>query len=123
MNTMGIIGFIFGIFGLMAYCSMGPLKRRIEVLESALSKMEGTAFHENRESLFRVAQDCIGCKVKIELKEDHEDIDIGMYGNSKHGSNIILDADRDWMAVEVDGPKGSKTKLIRMESIRNITKE
>ncbi len=61
MNTMGIIGFIFGIFGLLAYCSMAPLKRRIEVLESALSKMEGTTFHESREPLYRIAQDCIGC--------------------------------------------------------------
>ncbi len=45
-----------------------------------------------------------------------------MYGNSKHGSNTILGADRDWMLVEVDGPKSSKNKLIRMESIQRITR-
>lgn len=121
MDTLGVIGFVFGIFGLMAYLSMGQLKRKIEVLESALSKMEGTSYHEDRESLFRIAQSLMGKQVEIELKEDHEDVDVMMYGNSKHGTIIVLDCDRDWMRVEIAGPKGTQTKLIRMESIKRIT--
>lgn len=121
MDTMGIIGFVFGVFGLMAYLSLGPLKRKIATLETALAKMEGTTYHEDRESLYRVARNCIGKNVKIDLSEDHQDVDISMYGNSKHGSNTILDADRDWIQVEVNGPKGPKTKLIRLESVKKIT--
>lgn len=121
MGTMGIIGFIFGIFGFMAYLNIGTLKRRVETLESALAGMEGTAFHEDRSSLLKIAESYIGKKAVIELKEDHNDMDIGYYGNSKHGSNTILDADRDWMLVSVETPKGNKKKLIRVESIQRIT--
>ena len=121
MEYLGILGFIFGIFGLMAYTSQGPLKRRIEALESVLSNMKGTSYHDDRESLLKVSKEYIGKKVKIDLKEDHEDMDISYYGNSKHGSNTVLDVDRDWMLVHVDTPKGSKDKLIRMESIKKIT--
>lgn len=121
MDTLGVIGFIFGIFGLMAYISMGQLKRKVEMLESALSKMEGTSYHEDRESLFRIAQSCVGRQVRIELKEDHEDVDVMMYGNTKHGSIMVMDCDRDWMRIQIDGPKGTISKLIRMESIKKIT--
>ena len=51
MNTLGMLGFILGVFGLMAYLNISPLKRKIEKLESALSAMEGTTYHEDRESL------------------------------------------------------------------------
>ena len=123
METMGVLGFVLGVFGLMAYLSISPLKRKVEELESALAKIEGTSYHEDRESLYRIAQSLIGKNVKIDLTEGHEDVDIVMYGNTKHGSNTIIDVDRDWMAVEVAGPKGTKTKLIRMESIQRITEE
>ena len=43
-----------------------------------------------------------------------------MYGNTKHGSNTILDADEEWMLVRIETPKGTKEKLIRMESIARI---
>jgi len=121
MEYLGILGFVFGIFGLMAYTSMGTLKRRVEVLEEALSNMKGTTYHDDRESLLKIATGYIGKKVKIELKEDHEDMDISYYGNSKHGSNTIVECDRDWMLVHVESPKGNKDKLIRMESIKRIT--
>lgn len=123
MNTLGIIGFVFGIFGLLAYLSISPLKRRVDTLEAALAEMEGTRFHEDRSSLLKAAEEYIGKSVKIELKEDHEDMDISYYGNSKHGTNIIVDADRDWMLVHVETPKGEKDKLIRMESVKGISEK
>ena len=49
-------------------------------------------------------------------------MDISYYGNSKHGANVIMEADRDWMLVHVETPKENKDKLIRMESIQRITK-
>ncbi len=119
---MGVIGFVFGIFGFYAYLNMSPLKRKVESLEEALSKMQGTSYHEDRISLLKAAETYIGEKVKIDFKEDHEDFDISYYGNSKYGANIIMEADRDWMLVHVETPKGSKDKLIRMESIQRITK-
>jgi hypothetical protein len=50
-------------------------------------------------------------------------MDVSYYGNSKYGSNTILDADRDWILVHTETPKGSKDKLIRMESIQRITEK
>ena len=121
MDYLGILGFIFGIFGLLAYTSMGTLKRRIDNLESALANMKGTSYHDDRDSLLKMAESYMGKEVKIELKEDHEDMDISYYGNSKHGSNTIIEADRDWMLVHVKTPKGEKDKLIRLESVRKIS--
>ena len=57
----------------------------------------------------------------LELKEDCGDADIVMYGNSKHGTNTILDADRDWILVRIDSAKGSKEKLIRAGSVQRIS--
>lgn len=121
MEYMGILGFIFGIFGLLAYTSMGPLKRRVEALEEELARTKGTSYHEERSSLVRAAEGYIGKKVDIDLKEDHEDSDIISYGNTKHGSNTIMDVDGGWMLLKIDSPKGSKQKLIRLESVQRIT--
>ena len=63
----------------------------------------------------------IGKHVILELKEDCEDADIMMYGNSKHGTNTLLDADGDWLLVRIDSAKGSKEKLIRVGSIQRIS--
>ena len=123
MNTLGMLGFILGVFGLMAYLNISPLKRKIEKLESALSAMEGTTYHEDRESLLKAAAGYIGKSVEIDLKEDHKDTDIEYYGNSKYGSNTILDVDRDWILVHTETPKGNMDKLIRMESIQRITEK
>ena len=121
MEYMGVLGFVFGIFGLLAYTSMGPLKRRVEMLEEELANTKGTSFHEGRNSLVKAAEGYIGKKVKIELKEDHEDSDIICYGNTKHGSNTVLDVDGGWLKIHIEKPKGNVDKLIRLESIRSIT--
>ncbi len=118
---MEYLGFIFGIFGLMAYLQVSSLKNRISELERELTKMKGTSFHEDRTALVQAAKTYTGQTVDIELKEDHEDIDIINYGNTKHGYNTILDADEDWLLVEVGTPKGTKRKLIRMESVERIS--
>lgn len=117
---MEYIGFIFGVFGLLAFLEMSSLKKRIKALEEALTKTKGTSFHEDRQSLMKAAKGYIGQKVILTLKEDHADPDIAMYGNTKHGSNTILDVDEEWMLVRTDGPKGAKEKLIRMESVEGI---
>ena len=121
MEYMGVLGFIFGIFGLMAYTSMGPLKRRIEALEGELANTKGTSYHEDRAALVKAAEGYIGKKVKIELKEDHEDSDIISYGNSRYGSNTVLDVDGGWLKIHIDSPKRNMDKLIRLESIQSIT--
>lgn len=120
---MQYLGFIFGIFGLMAYLQLSSLKGRVADLEEALTKLKGTSFHEDRKGLVQAAKSYIGQKVRLELKEDQQNIDIFMYGNSKHGSNTILDADDDWLAVHVATPKGEKDMLIRMQSVERISVE
>ena len=118
---MEYLGFIFGIFGMMAYLQISSLKNRVSELERELTKMKGTSFHEDRSALVQATRTYTGQKVNIELKEDHEDIDIVNYGNTKHGSITVLDADEEWMLVEVVTPKGTKKKLIRMESVERIS--
>lgn len=118
---MEYIGYIFGIFGLMAYLQLSSLKSRVAELERALTSMKGSTFHERQRALSEaVAKSYIGNKVKIELKEDHEDVDIFNYGNTKHGSIEVLDADQQWLLVQIQSPKGSKKKLLRLESIESI---
>ncbi len=118
---MEYIGFIFGIFGLMAYLEVSSLKGKISELERELTKMKGTSFHENRTALVQAARTYIGQEVNIELKEDHEDFDIINYGNTKHGTITVLDADEEWLLVEIGTPKGNKRKLIRTESVERIS--
>jgi len=118
---MVYVALVFGIFGLFAFAELPSLKRRIAALEEQLAKTEGTPAYEERRALIRAAKTYIGQPIRLELKEDHEDADVMMYGNSKHGSNTILDVDEEWLLVRVDGPKAVKEKLIRLESVRRIT--
>ena len=117
---MQYIGFIFGIFGLIAYMQVSELKNRVKALERELSKMQGTSFHDDRRALLQAARQLIGQKVEIEMKEDHMDADIINYGNTRYGANTILDADDDWLLIHIDSPKGSKDKLIRLESVKRL---
>ena len=118
---MEYVAFIFGLFGLFAYLELSSMKKRIAELERALTKMKGTSYHEDRTSLVKIAQSYTREKVELDMSEDNMDSDVVMYGNTKHGSNTILDSDEDWMLVRIETPKGVKTKLLRMESIERIT--
>ena len=118
---MEYVGFVFGIFGLMAFLELTSLKGRLTELEREMTKMKGTSYHKNRHSLLNAAVSYIGQRVIIELKEDYGDPDIMMYGNTKHGSNTILDADEEWLYVRTESTKGIKDKLIRMEAVERIT--
>ena len=118
---MEYIGIIFGIFGLLAYVELSSLKKRVIALEEELASIAGTSSFEERQSLLDAAESYIGKQVILDLKEDCEDVDIIMYGNSKRGSNTILDADGDWLLVRIDSAKGSKEKLIRVGSVQRIS--
>ncbi len=118
---MQYIGWIFGIFGLVAYLELPELKNRVTKLERQLTVVEGTSLHEDRQALLKAAKAYIGQKIILDLKEDHMDSDVVMYGNTKHGSVTVLDADDEWMLVRIDTPKGIKEKLIRMESVDRIS--
>ena len=63
----------------------------------------------------------VGQKVNIDLKEDHEDMDIINYGNTRYGSNTVLDVDDEWVLVRINSKKGTKDKLLRLESIQRIS--
>ena len=117
---MEYAAFAFGIFGLFAYLQAAALKRRIDKIEQQLARTAGTDYYDERRALLKAAKAYIGEPVGIRLKEDHEDVDISMYGNTKHGSNTILDVDEDWLLVHVKTPKGEKDKLIRIESIQGL---
>ncbi len=120
---MQYIGFIFGIFGLLAYIQVSALKRKVETMEEQLARTEGTSYYDDRRALVQAAQSYLGKQVKLEFKEDHQDVDAVMYGNTKHGAITILGADEEWMLVRIESLKGSKDKLLRMESIQRISLE
>ena len=118
---MQYAAFVFAIFGFMAYLQQSSLQKRVAELERELTKMKGTSYADSREELIRAARSYIGQKVRLVLKEDYPDADILMYGNTKHGTNTILDADGDWILVRIDSAKGSKEKLIRAGSVQRIS--
>jgi len=118
---MEYIGFVFGIFGLLAYVELSSLKKKVAALEEELAGIAGTASFEERRALLDAVDGYIGKQVNLELKEDCEDVDIMMYGNTKHGTNTILDADGDWLLVRIDSAKGSKEKLIRAGAVQRIS--
>jgi hypothetical protein len=118
---MEIVGFIFGIFGLMAYLELSSMKNRIAKLEEQLTRVKGTSYSDDHDALKRAARSCIGKPVTLELKEDMGDVDIMMYGNSKHGCNTILEVGDEWLLVQIDSPKGTKKKLLRIRSLERIT--
>ncbi len=117
---MEYVALVFGILGMMGYLESASLKKRVKVLEDQLAGIEGTAAFEDRLSLLAVIRDYIGKKVQINFKEECEDVDVVMYGNSRHGSNTILDADEEWILVRVESPKGTKEKLVRMSSVKSV---
>ncbi len=118
---MEYIGFVFGIFGLLAYTQIASLKKRVAALEEELAGIVGTPSFEERRALLDAVEAYIGKQVIIDLKEDCEDVDIVMYGNSKHGTNTIIDADGDWLLVRIDSAKGSKEKIIRAGCVQSIS--
>ena len=118
---MEYAAFVFAIFGFMAYMQLSSLQKRVNELERALTSMKGTSYAKSREDLIAAARAYIGQNVRLELKEDCADADIMMYGNSKHGSNTILDIDQDWLLVHIESPKTNKNKLIRLEALMGIS--
>ena len=118
---MEVLGYVFGIFGLLAYLEVSSLKKRVNELENALSTLKGTDYYEQKTSLLKAVQSYIGQKVTIQLKEDYEDPDIINYGNSKHGSITISEADEQWMLVSIESPKKNLEKLIRLEAVERIS--
>lgn len=117
---MEYLGFLFGLFGFLAYCELSSLKKRVAALEEELAGVNGTSSFEERKNLLDAIESYIGKQVTLDLKEDNEDLDIVMYGNSKNGTNTILDADDDWILVRIDSAKGSKEKLIRVGAVQRI---
>ncbi|MBR2810083.1 MAG: hypothetical protein IKD69_01765 [Solobacterium sp.] len=117
---MEYVGFIFGIFGLMAYLQVSSLKSRVDALEQQLSKVEGTDYAMDRAALQRIALNLLHKPILLDLKEDHEDVDL-YWAQQKKGSCTLTDADNDWLLIHLEYGKTVKDKLIRLESVRSIT--
>ena len=66
---MEYMGFVFGIFGLMAYLQISALKKRVDDLEREMTKIEGTEHAQKQTSLRSVVRKWIGEEVILELKD------------------------------------------------------
>ncbi len=56
----------------------------------------------------------------ISFKEDCWDPDVLTYGNTK-GKNVIMDADDNWILVEITTPKKVILRIFRLDSIDGLT--
>ena len=117
---MEYIGFVFGIFGLMAYLSMGSLKNRVARLERELQSLQGNGYSLERASLAESLKAWIGKPVQFTFREDEQDVDCVMAGK-KTGPVVLLDTDGEWMLVEIQKGKQKKQKLLRVSSVRGVS--
>lgn len=118
---MEYVAFVVAIFGFVAYCELFSLKKRIGQLEEQLTATKGTSYAYSRESLKKLAQSYIGKNVRINLREEMEDLEVISHGNAKGGANVILDVDDEWILVRINGPKKSFEKLLRLAAVESLT--
>ena len=120
MEVLGYLGFVFGLLGFMAFCSLSDLKNRIKKIEDELASVKGTSYSISKESLAKLDLEYNNQQVQISFKEECWDSDVISYGNAK-GKNIILDADDNWLLVEITTPKNTVDKLFRLDTIDGLT--
>ena len=120
MDGLVYVALVFGLMGVFAFCSQSDLKKRIKRLEDELASTKGSSYALSKESLAKFARENIGQQVKISVKEDCWDSDVISYGNTK-GKNVILDADENWILVEITTPKKTLQKIFRIDSIDGLT--
>ncbi|MBP5417497.1 MAG: hypothetical protein J6Y58_08235 [Clostridiales bacterium] len=120
MDGLVYVALVFGLMGVFAFCSQSELKKRIKRLEDELASTKGSSYALSKESLANFAKENIGQQVRISFKEDCWDSDVISYGNTK-GKNVILDADENWILVEITTPKKILQKLFRIDSIDGLT--
>ena len=120
MEVLGYMGFVFGLLVFLAFCSLSDIKNRISKIEDELAATKGTSYSLSKESLAKLALDYKNQQVLISFKEDFWDSDVISYGNTK-GKNIILDADDNWLLVEITTPKNTVDKLFRLDTIDGVT--
>ena len=120
MDGLVYVALVFGLMGVFAFCSQSDLKKRIKRLEDELASTKGSSYALSKESLAKFARENNGQQVKISFKEDCWDSDVISYGNTK-GKNVILDADENWILVEITTPKKTLQKIFRIDSIDGLT--
>ena len=120
MDGLVYVALVFGLMGVFAFCSQSELKKRIKRLEDELASTKGSSYAISKESLYKFAKENIGQQVKISFKEDCWDSDVISYSNPK-GKNVILDADENWILVEITTPKKTLQKIFRIDSIDGLT--
>ena len=120
METMA---YIFGFFGFLAFCCMSSLQSRIKKMENKFEEhfasAKGTPSYEERMALLKVIRGYVGKKVTLEFQGEEFDNDL-VNAEVRKGSCTILDADRDWVLVNVSYDKVNKDKLIRLKEISRI---
>lgn len=79
---MEYVGFVFGIFGLLAYVKLSSLKKRVNTLEEELAGIAGSSSYEERRALLDATHAYIWKHVFLDLKEDCEDTDADVFYHS-----------------------------------------
>lgn len=118
---MEYLGYAFGFFGFLAFIQLSSVKGRIANLERLLSE-KGVA--DIRPDLFGILEDYVGAEVEISFYEDEEEIDVlTRFQNRRKGDSVrIVDYDEKWVLVQASNAKEQKKILIRLSSIKGLTK-
>ena len=116
---MEYLGFIFGVFGLVAFLGLDSLKKRVRDLEKQMSALSGTDYATEKLSLMSAARGYIGQSVQLRFKEGEEDPDATIAA-MKMGTCTLVDVDQDWILVHIEHNKTTQDKLIRLDSIQSI---
>lgn len=117
---MEYLGFVFGIFGFIAYLSVSSLKGRVSELERQLRSIRGTGFAQEKQSLLAAARGYLGKDVALRFREDEEDPDVLMAA-MKMGRCTLLDADEDWLLVHVEHHGAALDRLIRLDTVAALS--
>ncbi len=112
---MDSIAWMFGIFGLIAFCSMGSLKKRIRKLETQMRGEEMLDEATDVETLRLRLEVMIGQMVIFSFYEDDGDIDLLCDGVVR-----VVDVDEKWVLVHAEEGKRTMDRLLRISSIRSV---
>ena len=113
---MEYIIWVPAILGLLAFLSIGDLKKRIRVLEDQLSSMKGSPAHAEKTALRKLLNDYVGKNIELEFRGEEMDSDLCVPGSKC----TVLTVDEEWVFVQISDKKGEREKLFRLSQINGV---
>lgn len=119
--TMETITMVWSIMGFIAFITLFSLRDRVIRLERQLSDCGNSRQFQSRDELGDRMREYIGKRIILGFYEDEEDIDVLTYAENPRGGVTVIDCDEKWVLVRIDTGKKSLQKLLRINSIKDIS--